>query len=96
LAALVLTVGLLLPARGSAGAQCGPADGRKPACPQGSYSPLHYWAPAVFEARACLRPLAMPLWAPGYSPVPPHYQIIKYPCPMVDPATLYRERYLLR
>jgi hypothetical protein len=68
-------------------------------CPRGTYSPLHYWTPEVYKARACLHPSNLDQYAPGPCPTPPlGYEINRYRClttppapttPYADPAGYY-------
>jgi hypothetical protein len=70
-----------------------------PNCPRGQYSPLHYWAPQVYRARAFLHPVNLDQYAPGPSPpILPTFQSIRYPCrtappmptaPYADPTGYY-------
>jgi hypothetical protein len=64
-------------------------------CPRPSYSPFHYWTPSLYRANAYFHGPHLGMYAPNREPgIPPRYQINSYPCPAVDPATLYRAREL--
>ncbi len=88
-AALVLLLGLFAAGPASAGPYFGewtpwycPHD-----CPPGTYSPLHYWAPRVYRARAWVHPSYLDQYPPGpCPPVPATFQFSRYRCPGVLPA----------
>jgi hypothetical protein len=87
--AIVVLMGLLCPSAAFAGPFLGDWGwcwwpGRD--CPTGQYSPLHYWAPELYQARACLCPSNLDQYPPGpFPPVLPTYQFIKYCCPSSPP-----------
>ncbi|MCI0459382.1 MAG: hypothetical protein L0Z62_20725 [Gemmataceae bacterium] len=59
-------------------------------CPN-SYSPLHYWVPGAYTAKAYLHPRTAILYpVDHYLDLPVGYSITRYPCPGVDPALLYQ------
>lgn len=88
---LGLAAWLLLPVAGRADPVVESAPAREH-CPHTSYSPLHYWTPALYRLHACLHGPKAPTYAPDRFPcVPPTYKIIRYPCPAVDPATLVND-----
>jgi hypothetical protein len=68
-------------------------------CPRAEYSPLHYWAPSLYQVRACLRPSDLDQYPPGpFPPVPATFDVNKYRCrtipptptsPYADPASYY-------
>ncbi len=85
---IVLAVSLWLPAQGKAGPMVDPLLGH-PVCPKPSYSPLHYWTPAIY-CIYCLRHDPVPSLdqyprGPN-AEITPSYRIIKYPCPAADPV----------
>jgi hypothetical protein len=89
-AALALGLGLFTAEAASADCQGEPraCDGGQ--CPPSSYSPCHYWTPAVYRWRAYHHCSGQYLYAIDRFPeMPPTYQIIKYPCRAVDPAVYY-------
>src|SRR5437660_748701 len=93
-AALVLAGGLLVPAPASAG-PCGEAElhGKvdKAHCPRSSYCRLHYWAPWLYRAKACLCGPTMNIQpVDRYPEIPVRSQVIPFPCP-VGRATSYIE-----
>src|SRR3954451_15317098 len=91
--AAVLVVGAGLPAPAAAGSIFEAWKG--PPCPPPSYSPLHYWAPALFRLSNRLHSPGLPAHAPDCYPhlPPPGYREFAYPCPPVDPAAA-ADRYL--
>jgi hypothetical protein len=89
-AALALGVGLCAAAAGRADSQVEPRPCDGAVCPGNSYSPCHYWTPAVYRWRAWHHCPGQYLYATDRFPeMPPTYQIIKYPCRAVDPAAYY-------
>jgi hypothetical protein len=68
-------------------------------CPRGQYSPLHYWTPMLYRARADVHRPNLDQYPPGPEPsVPPSYETTKYRCrtapsmpkiPYADPAAYY-------
>lgn len=68
-------------------------------CPRTEYSLLHYWAPSLYQVRACLRPSDLDQYPPGpFPPVPATFDVNKYKCrtippipsaPYADPASYY-------
>jgi hypothetical protein len=95
--ALVLMLGLLVPSPALGGPFLGewscwwrPA----PDCPRGEYSHLHYWAPTIYKVRGCVHPSNLDQYPPGpYPPVPPSYEVRKYPCASIPaaPTTPYAD-----
>jgi|ERR1043165_630784 hypothetical protein len=100
--ALVITLALLLPGTALAGPYFGdwgwcwhPA----PDCPRRVYSPLHYWAPCLYQVRACVHPSTVDQYPPGPCPaVAPNFYFDPYRCrttlpaptaPYADPAGYY-------
>lgn len=84
---LALAIGLVLPAAAPAGF---PWDCHNPAgCPRATYSPTHYWAPALNRLYWHCRGPEISVYPPA-PPIPPCYQDARFPCPPVDPATLPR------
>jgi hypothetical protein len=85
----VLSLAVLAAGRACAEAPCEDgAVGKHAKCPKPSYSPLHYWVPAVDRCYAFYsgRPLHY-IYAPvSYPTVPLHFQSTRYPCPPVPPA----------
>jgi hypothetical protein len=83
LTALIVGLGLVL-------SQQARADGlRYWDCPKPSYSPLHYWAPSLYRARAYTNPYPPGLYATDHFPgVPFGYNVQTFPCPAADPAAL--------
>ncbi len=89
--AMALLLGLLAPAPLMAGPYLGewswcwhPAPG----CSRGVYSPLHYWAPDLYKARACLHPSNVDQYPPGpCPPVEPSFLTFKSPCQSAPPIT---------
>jgi hypothetical protein len=80
----------------SAQARAGLFDFHKAGCPKPSYSPLHYWTPSLCRAGAIIfhHPRES-LYAPDRAPgIPARSQVIRYPCPQVDPTMLYPNRYV--
>ena len=56
-------------------------------CPRGNYSLLHYWAPSLYQVRACLHPSYLDQYPPGpFPPVPPSFELTKYKCPSIPPS----------
>jgi hypothetical protein len=57
-------------------------------CPPPSYSPCHYWVPAVDRVYAfyCHRPLQYIYPPDNYPMIPLNFQPVRYPCPPVDTA----------
>jgi len=59
-----------------------PDDGPTP-----SYSPLRYWAPRVGRVHDDCHGPKLSVYPPDRHPeIPPTYNILKFPCPAVDPA----------
>ncbi|MCC6421736.1 MAG: hypothetical protein IT429_26255 [Gemmataceae bacterium] len=59
-------------------------------CPPSSYSPLHYWLPGAYTARANLHPQRGIHYPTDHYPgLPVAVTITGYPCPPVSPAALY-------
>jgi hypothetical protein len=89
LAALVVCAGLLPTSAASAGPIkdwfCG-GD-----CPAPSYSPFRYWAPRAARVNDDCHGPKLDVYAPDRHPeIPPTYDILRFSCPAVDPAsTLY-------
>jgi hypothetical protein len=87
--ALVLLLGLL-PAPALAGPYFGDwgwcwHEGRD--CPRSAYCFLHYWAPELYKARACLCPSNLDQYPPGPAlPAPPHVDINRSRCRSIPPA----------
>jgi hypothetical protein len=88
--ALVLLLGLLTVETASAGPYLGdwgwfwhPAHD----CPRGDYSFLHYWAPAIYRVRACIRRPNLDQYPPGpYPTVPESFESYRSPCMTTPPA----------
>jgi hypothetical protein len=89
LAALALTLCLMMPVAASADpGDCGP-DG----CPRPSYCCLRYWFPWAYRTKACLFGPRMNTYAPDRHPeIEPRYQIYRYNCPAIPPATAAADR----
>lgn len=89
---LALAVGLVLPAISLAGGpgSCSGSAG----CPRATYSPIHYWAPALDRLYWHCHCPGLSVHAPP-SPIPPRFLDLRFPCPPVDPATLPRHLALL-
>ena len=102
LMAVVLLVGLLMPAAAKAGPYLGewgwcwnPA----PDCPRGMYSPWHYWNPVHYRIRGWVHPSYQDQYPPGPSPTPPIFtEVQPSRCrtqppapspPYADPAAYY-------
>lgn len=85
-ALLLMGIGLLCPAQAVAGSLLGPRA-QPPDCPRGFYSPCHYWVPTAYRLRDW-HGSRINMYAPP-PPLPPHYQILKTPCPAIEPAALY-------
>jgi hypothetical protein len=85
----VVVLALAAPARAQAGPYLGdwgwcwhPARD----CPRGQYSWLHYWAPELYQIRACVCPSNLDQYPPGpYPPVLPSFEYTGYRC-QVGPA----------
>jgi hypothetical protein len=97
LAGLVLSAALLAPALVCADPPCAAGDGHgRRDCPRSEYSRLHYWAPSLYKARACLFPSNLDQAPPGLGPdFPAPVEVNKYKCranppqpssPYADPA----------
>jgi hypothetical protein len=90
-AALVLMGMLALPGQSGAGPLLDCVRWHKSHCPPGSYSPCHYWTPALYRCKAFHHPLP-PVGAPPPSEsacITPSYKVLKFPCPPVDPVAFY-------
>jgi hypothetical protein len=85
---LVLAVGLAWPSGAYAGEKHHLAG-----CPRASYSPIHYWAPALNRLYWHCQTPSVGVYAPP-SCVPPRYLDVRFPCPAVDPAYLPRNQSL--
>src|SRR4051794_25819719 len=88
-AALGLLLLLLAPSPATAGPFLGSWSWWQPCrdCPRGEYSPLHYWAPNLFRARAVVHPSNLDQYPPGPCPeAPAGYQFTRYPCPAIPPT----------
>jgi hypothetical protein len=86
LVALVLSVGMLLPARAGAGWLL---SHRNPDCPASSYSPCHYWTPTLYRLHvACHGPKLNVYAVDRFPDVPINYQITPYPCPAAPPSAI--------
>ena len=70
-------------------AQAGPFGLKRSASDPPGYSPLHYWAPALYRIRAHKTPDRSQYLSDLYPSVPATVHIIRYPTPAVDPAHLY-------
>jgi hypothetical protein len=58
-------------------------------CPPPSYSPCHYWTPALYRIHACLHGPKVSVYPPDRFPsTPPRYEITPYHCPAADPAAI--------
>ena len=91
--ALALTALLAL----SVPAGAGPLGKHEPGCPPASYSPLHYWAPNLYRLRAWFHAPAAYHYPPArYPHIAPQFEILTYPCPAEEPATIYGQRYWSR
>lgn len=56
-------------------------------CCRGNYSPLHYWAPDVYKARAWVHPSHLDQYPPGpCPPVPPTFEFTEHRCPSIPPT----------
>ncbi|HYT95550.1 MAG TPA: hypothetical protein VEL76_42920 [Gemmataceae bacterium] len=99
---LVVVLGFLAQEPASAGPYLGDWGWfwhQAPGCPRGNYSPLHYWAPQIYRARAFLHPSNLDQYPPGpCPPVPPTFQFSRERCrtlppmptaPYADPTTYY-------
>src|ERR1700681_3167735 len=96
-AMLVFAIGL--PGVALAEPECEGARHSRRDCPRSEYSPLHYWAPTLYQVRACIRPSNLDEFPPGpSSPVPALIDVTKYRCrsipptpssPYADPASYY-------
>ena len=97
--ALVLSLALLVPQIALADPdEVGPRI-RLADRPRSDYSILHYWAPTLYQVRACVRPSYLDQYPPGPSPSVPatvefnHYKtraIPPYPSsPYANPASYY-------
>jgi hypothetical protein len=100
--ALVLGLVLLVPTGASAGpyfGEWGLIWHEAKNCPRGVYSPLHYWAPALYYARYFLHPSNLDQYSPGPTPSPPvQFEDFRFPCrslpprptsPYADPTAYY-------
>jgi hypothetical protein len=84
-AAVALAVGLVLPAQARAGSLLGLWHRD---CPPSSYSPCHYWTPALYRVCAAVHGPKLGVYPPDRFPsVPPNYLIIRYPCPAAEPGS---------
>jgi hypothetical protein len=93
LAALVVAAGLVLPARARAGGLLAHWFGN-PDCPPPSYSPCHYWTPAVVRLYEDHHGPALHPYAPNTHPdIPPTFLFYKYRCPTSSPTEQMREYY---
>jgi hypothetical protein len=55
-------------------------------CPAGEYSPLHYWTPGLYRARALTRPSKLDEYTAGPIPcTPAPFEMSKYKCRSVPP-----------
>ena len=82
---VLFALGCVPPAQAGPLGPCSSAD-----CPQPSYSRLNYWAPSLARLQAHHRGTGISLHAPDrYPDLPLNYQTIVFPCPAVDPATMY-------
>jgi hypothetical protein len=79
---------LLLVAAAQAEPRHGHRLGRWADCPPSLYSPLHYWAPTLIRVRDCLHQPTVSSYGEIRPDITPSYQIIRYPCPAVDPAAI--------
>ena len=58
-------------------------------CPRGDYSLLHYWAPSLYQVRACVRPSYLDQYPPGpFPPVPASFDVNKYRCRSIPPIPM--------
>lgn len=88
--ALVLLFGLLAPTPAMAGPYFGdwgwlwhPSRD----CPRGEYSPLHYWSPELYRARAFVHPSNLDQYPAGPNPcTPATYDISTYRCRSIPPT----------
>ncbi len=56
-------------------------------CPRRDYSPLHYWAPELYQARAYVHPSNLDQYPPGPAiPIPATFEFNKYRCPSTPPT----------
>ena len=89
-AALVLALALAAPSQAVAGPYLGDWGWLwhpGPDCPTTDYCWLHYWAPELYQARACCKPSNLDQYPPGpYPPVQPSYIFNRYCC-MTTPPT---------
>ncbi len=78
----------------SAPAVAGPFKKHGTDCPPSSYSHLHYWAPNLYRLKAHFHAPANYVYTPDRHPhITPSYDILAYPCPAEEPATIYSQRY---
>ena len=61
----------------------GPWLGRRD-CPRSEYSPLHYWAPGLYQVRAWVHPSNLDQYPPGV-PAPVNMEVTKSRCRTLPP-----------
>jgi hypothetical protein len=97
----IAVVGLVSVAPGLALAEgeCASTGHGRRDCPRSEYSIHHYWAPTLYQVRACIRPSYLDEYPPGPAePVPASIDYTRYRCrttpstpssPYADPASYY-------
>jgi hypothetical protein len=97
----IVIVGLAFLMAGPAWAEpeCSPKQHGRRDCPRSEYCILHYWAPTVYQVRACIRPSYLDEYPPGPAePVPASVEFTRHRCrtapssptsPYADPASYY-------
>jgi hypothetical protein len=84
---LVLSLGLLVPMRASAGLLFG--RHKDPDCPPPSYCCLHYWTPWVYRAKYHFHTPQVSVYArPHDLPGEPKDEFFKFTCPAVPPGAI--------
>jgi len=95
--AAALLVALMAPALALGQPECDGARHGRRDCPRTEYSPLHYWTPALYQVRACIRPSNLDQYPPGV-PTPVMIDMTKSRCrtlppmatsPYADPAAYF-------
>ena len=73
-----------------ASARGGEEGSKPPACPPTSYSPCHYWTPTLYRLYDCIHYGKHTPYIPDcHYPDAVSFKIVPFPCPPVDPITLY-------